>query len=79
MTFEGRLFVFDFQVLHADSKRRLVIVESWDGSATGIRGEDLLNSSHSLASATPFSDIIGEKSFLVIATSRSIEAGGNVR
>jgi hypothetical protein len=79
MTFGERAFVFDFQVLHADSKRRLVIVESWDGSETRIRGEDLLNSSHSLASATPFSDIIGGTSDLATATSRSIEAGGNVR
>jgi hypothetical protein len=41
MTFEERAFVFDFQVLHADSKRRLglVIVESWDGWETRIRDE----------------------------------------
>jgi hypothetical protein len=71
MTSEQRAFVFDFQVLHADSKRwlGLVIVESWDGSETRIRGKDLLNSSHSLASATPFSDIIGGRFRLVTATS----------
>jgi hypothetical protein len=76
MTFDGRLFVFDFQVLHAESKRRLGIVESWDGSETRIRGEDLLKSSHSLASATPFSDIIGGTSDLVpppAAQSRLVE------
>jgi hypothetical protein len=61
-----------------------IVSEGWyrgelDGSETRIRGEDLLNSSHSLASATPFSDIIGGRLDLVAATSRSIEAGGNVR
>jgi hypothetical protein len=45
---------------------------SWRAGTGGRPGsgmKDLLNSSHSLASATPFSDIIGGRFHLVTATS----------